>query len=141
VRVGRHALARPASWLALPGCASARGHQAGLGLWARSSEQVLAGAVVATGAALLPDIDHPGATVSRSGGLLTRPLSRAVSRAAGHRGGNHTPLAVAAFTALAAFVNGLGRQGRGPGRGEVEAGAGLVGTYLCGRGTRAPEGG
>src|SRR5699024_893467 len=66
MRGGHHAISGPAAWMALAGSATVRGHQAGLGLWALSSEQVLAGAVVATGAALLPDIDHPGATVSRS---------------------------------------------------------------------------
>ena len=79
----------------------------------------------------------PGATVSRSGGLLTRTLSRAVSRAAGHRGATHTLLAVVAFTALAAFVNGLDWQVRVPVLGEIEAGAALLITILCALGTRA----
>lgn len=134
---GHHAISGTAAWMALAGSATVRGHQAGLGLWDLSSEQVLAGAVVATGAALLPDIDHPGATVSRSGGLLTRTLSRAVSRAAGHRGATHTLLAVVAFTALAAFVNGLDWQVRVPVLGEIEAGAALLITILCALGTRA----
>lgn len=34
---------------------------------------------VAAGAALLPDFDHPSSTVSRSGGVLTGTLSRAVA--------------------------------------------------------------
>lgn len=134
---GHHAISGTAAWMALAGSATVCGHQAGLGLWDLSSEQVLAGAVVATGAALLPDIDHPGATVSRSGGLLTRTLSRAVSRAAGHRGATHTLLAVVAFTVLAAFVNGLDWQVRVPVLGEIEAGAALLITILCALGTRA----
>src|SRR5699024_4419393 len=111
---GHHAISGTAAWMALAGSATVRGHQAGLGLGALSSERVVAGAVVGTGAAVVPAIDHHGATVSRSGGLLTRTLSRAVSRAAGHRGATHTLLAVVAFTALAAFVNGLDWQVRVP---------------------------
>lgn len=134
---GHHAISGTAAWMALAGSATVRGHEAGLGLWDLSSEQVLAGAVVATGAALLPDIDHPSATVSRSGGLLTRTLSRAVSRAAGHRGATHTLLAVVVFTALAALVNSLDWQVRVPVLGEIEAGAALLVTILCALGTRA----
>lgn len=37
------------------------------------------GAVLATGAALLPDLDHPGSTVSRTFGPLTQGISRGVS--------------------------------------------------------------
>ncbi len=65
------------------------------------------GAVLATGAALLPDLDHPGSTVSRTFGPLTEGISGGVSavsafvyrttrtkrdskRTGGHRGLTHT---------------------------------------------------
>ncbi|WP_157697152.1 metal-dependent hydrolase [Brachybacterium avium] len=134
---GHHAISGTAAWMALAGTATVRGHEAGLGLWDLSSGQVLAGAVVATGAALLPDIDHPSATISRSGGLLTRMLTRTVSRAARHRGATHTLLAVVVFTALAAVVNSLDWQVRVPVLGEIEAGAALLVTILCALGARA----
>jgi membrane-bound metal-dependent hydrolase YbcI (DUF457 family) len=134
---GHHAISGTAAWMALAGSATVLGHVSGLDLWDLSPSQVIAGAVVATGAALLPDIDHPGATIARSGGGLTKALTRAVSRAAGHRGATHTLLAVVAFTALTAFVNGLDWQVRAPVLGEIEAGAALLVTILCALGTRA----
>ena len=134
---GHHAISGTAAWMALAGSAPVLGHAAGLDLWDLSPEHVIAGAVVATGAALLPDIDHPSATVSRSGGGLTKVLTRVVSRAAGHRGATHTLLAVAAFTALAMVVDGLDWQVQVPVLGEVEAGAALLVTLMCALGTRA----
>ena len=85
---GHHAISGTAAWMALAGSATVCGHQAGLGLWDLSSEQVLAGAVVATGAALLPDIDHPGATVSRSGACSP---GRSPARSAGRPGTAERP--------------------------------------------------
>ncbi|ATG55682.1 hydrolase [Brachybacterium ginsengisoli] len=134
---GHHAISGTAAWMALVGSAPVLGHVSGLGLWDLTPGQALAGAVVATGAALLPDVDHPGATISRSGGGLTTVLTRAVSRAAGHRGATHTLLAVAVFTVLAAFVNGLDWQVEVPVLGRIEAGAALLVTILCALGTRA----
>ncbi|MGO1506109.1 MAG: metal-dependent hydrolase [Brachybacterium sp.] len=134
---GHHAISGTAAWMALAGSTSMMGHAAGWGLWDLTPAQVIAGAVVATGAALLPDIDHPSATISRSGGGLTKALTRAVSSVAGHRGATHTLLAVAAFTALAAFVNGLDWQVQVPVLGEVQAGAALLVAVMCAFGTRA----
>ncbi|GAB3456566.1 metal-dependent hydrolase [Streptomonospora sediminis] len=42
--------------------------------------ELLAGAAVGAGAALLPDIDHPGSTVARSHGPLTRLLADGARR-------------------------------------------------------------
>ncbi len=134
---GHHAISGTAAWMALAGSTTVLGHSAGLDLWDLSSAQVIAGAVVATGGALLPDVDHPSATISRSGGLLTKGLTRAVSRAAGHRGATHTLLAVVVFTGLAAFVNGLDWQVEVPVLGEIEAGAALLVTVMCALGARA----
>jgi membrane-bound metal-dependent hydrolase YbcI (DUF457 family) len=60
---------------------------------------VVAGALVTAGAALLPDVDHPSATIARSGGFVTHVVAAAASTAAGgHRKGMHSILAVAGFT-------------------------------------------
>ncbi|REF98137.1 LexA-binding, inner membrane-associated putative hydrolase [Asanoa ferruginea] len=71
-----HALSGAVGWLG--GCAGlvAAGHPVG-------PVAVVAGAVVSSGFALLPDIDHPGSTVSRTLGPVTRLISRSVSDAAG----------------------------------------------------------
>lgn len=62
--------------------------------------ELLAGAVVCAGAALLPDLDHPEATVTRSLGPVTEiPSGFLSSLAGGHRNGTHSFL----FAALAGF--------------------------------------
>ncbi|MGO3291550.1 metal-dependent hydrolase [Brachybacterium alimentarium] len=134
---GHHAISGTAAWLALAGSVPVMGHAAGLDLWDLDPAQVVSGAMVATGAALLPDIDHPSATISRSGGGLTKAVTRAVSTVAGHRGATHTLLAAVAFTALAVLVNRLDWQVRVPMLGEIEAGAALLVTVMCAFGTRA----
>lgn len=67
-----HALSGSVGWLA--GCAAlhAAGHPP-------RPLPVVAGAIVSAGFALLPDIDHPGSTVARTLGPLTRTVSRVVS--------------------------------------------------------------
>ena len=74
------------------------------------------GAVLATGAALLPDLDHPGSTISRTFGALSGGLSAGISvvssfvyrttrtkkdsnRDGGHRGLTHT-IVFALFAAV-----------------------------------------
>ncbi|HEY9472229.1 MAG TPA: metal-dependent hydrolase, partial [Mycobacteriales bacterium] len=50
-----------------------------------------AGTVVAAGAALLPDLDHPRATVARSLGPVTGALSKVVAAVSGgHRQATHS---------------------------------------------------
>ena len=81
-----HALSGAVGWLG--GCAAlvAAGHPP-------RPLSVVAGAVVSAGFALLPDIDHPGSTVARTLGPLTRTLSRVVSGlSAGVRPGHLRPL-------------------------------------------------
>lgn len=64
---------------------------------------LLAAALVAAGAALLPDIDHPSSTISRSLGSITQFLSNLVALlAGGHRGASHS--LVGALVALAALT-------------------------------------
>lgn len=61
-----------------------------------------AGTVLTAGAALLPDIDEPGSTISRQGGFLTMGLAWIIHRiSGGHRKGTHSFLGVAVFAALA----------------------------------------
>src|SRR5512146_1071310 len=59
-----------------------------------------AGLVLAAGAGVLPDIDHPDSTISRSFGFLTEWFAWLVDRlSGGHRHGTHSLLGIAAFTA------------------------------------------
>lgn len=67
-----HAASGAVAWL----CACAAGSLASLDAHPRT---VVVGAVVAAGAAVLPDIDHPSSTVARSLGPLTRSVARGVS--------------------------------------------------------------
>lgn len=71
--------------------------------------EVVAGTLVCTGAALLPDLDHPHSCIARSWGPLTRAISRMVAwLAGGHRKGTHGFL----FIALAGLAGwALGQAG------------------------------
>lgn len=54
---------------------------------------VLAGALAAAGAAMLPDLDHPQASISRSLGPVTYLMARAVAAVSGgHRQATHSLL-------------------------------------------------
>lgn len=71
-------------------------------MWHPGAGHAAVAALVAAGAAVLPDIDHPDSTVSRSYGFLTGSFSRLVNRATGgHRYGTHSLAGIAAFTAVA----------------------------------------
>lgn len=72
---------------------------------ALSPGEVACGTLVAAGAALLPDLDHPKATVSRAMGPFSWFASRAISKlAGGHRNGTHSLLALALVGGGAAAV-------------------------------------
>lgn len=59
--------------------------------------ELLAGALVCAGAAMLPDLDHPKATIAQTFGPVTWVLSRAVNGiAGGHRQATHSLLFCAA---------------------------------------------
>lgn len=74
-------------------------------LGARTVAQLTLGALVAAGAALVPDIDHPEATIGRALGPVRGPVTRAVAAVSGgHRQATHSLLAVAVVTVLAAVV-------------------------------------
>lgn len=65
---------------------------------------VAAGGVIAAGAGLLPDADHPSASISRSLGPLTQGIARVVSAlAGGHRKWTHTIWFVLLVFAIAYF--------------------------------------
>ncbi|WP_101833051.1 metal-dependent hydrolase [Frankia canadensis] len=85
-----HALSGAVLWLAAVPALS-REQWWGSHALSLSSSQVIAGAVVAAGAGLLPDIDHPSGRIARTLGPVTRTMCRWVSRAAGgHRHATHS---------------------------------------------------
>lgn len=64
--------------------------------------QAVIGAVVVSSAALLPDIDHPQATVSRTFGPISRGVSKGIAAlAGGHRRGTHCLLGIGLLAAIA----------------------------------------
>jgi membrane-bound metal-dependent hydrolase YbcI (DUF457 family) len=66
-----------------------------------------AGVVLTAGAGVLPDIDHPDSTISRSFGFLTEWFAWVVNKlSGGHRHGTHSLLGIIVFTA-AAYGAGL----------------------------------
>lgn len=94
-----HLLLGAAGYLALESCAP------GLGLHQATPAQLAAGALVASGAAMMPDLDHPEATVARTLGPITYALSRVVHvLAGGHRKATHTIWAWLVMTALTSWA-------------------------------------
>lgn len=94
-----HLLLGAAGYLAVEACAP------GLGLREATPPELASGALVAAGAAMLPDLDHPEATVARTLGPVTHTLSCVVHTfAGGHRKGTHTLWAWAGVTALTAWA-------------------------------------
>jgi membrane-bound metal-dependent hydrolase YbcI (DUF457 family) len=90
---------------------------------------VVAGALVTAGAALLPDADHPSATIAHSLPPVSRILCEVLGAVSGgHRNGTHSLLGIAMFTALA-WAAGLWTL-ETPWFGTVYAGAGLVSLLL-----------
>lgn len=82
-----HAISGAAVWLA---AAPLLAHLTHIG-----PAELAAGAVVTAGAALLPDLDHPSATVARTFGWPTRLLARGIAWiSGGHRKGTHAVWAV-----------------------------------------------
>jgi membrane-bound metal-dependent hydrolase YbcI (DUF457 family) len=98
-----HALSGAVLWLATAPVLS-RGEWLGSYAVSLSSSQVIAGAVVAAGAGLLPDIDHPSGRIANTLGPLTRTMCRWVSRASGgHRHATHSLL----FAVAMGYAMGL----------------------------------
>lgn len=70
-----------------------------------STAQLAAGTMIAAGAAMIPDLDHPQATLARCAPPVSNALSHFVHTiAGGHRKGTHTVWAWLGFSALAWFA-------------------------------------
>lgn len=98
-----HALSGAVAWLAAVPLLS---QERWLGSYAvdLSTAQVTAGAVVAAGAALLPDVDHHNGRIANTLGPVTRVLCKWVGKAAGgHRQATHS----IGFALLAGLVMDL----------------------------------
>lgn len=128
---GHHAISGAAAWLALTGSTSIGTWNLGAGVLDLSGPEVMAGTVVAAGAALLPDIDHPSATIARSAGAASKLATSAIGSVAGHRGATHTLLAVAVFTVFGTVAAGLGWSWHAPVLGQVQVGEVIVAGVLC----------
>jgi membrane-bound metal-dependent hydrolase YbcI (DUF457 family) len=94
-----HALTGAAAWLAVaPGLAalpylveSTRAVETGIMANALTPAEFMAGALVCAGAAMLPDLDHPSATIAQTFGPVTWVLSKMVAWVSGgHRGATHS---------------------------------------------------
>ncbi|MGI5272964.1 metal-dependent hydrolase [Nonomuraea sp. CA-218870] len=105
-----HALTGAIAWLGLaPPLAalpflneSSRFIETGIMATALTPAELIAGAIICAGAAMLPDLDHPSATIAQTFGPVTWLLSKAVSwLAGGHRGATHS-LAFAVVSGLGA---------------------------------------
>ncbi len=98
-----HATSGTAAWLA----ATAALPALGAGILPLTPAGVLAGAMVAAGAGLLPDADHRSATIAHSVPVLGRIVTGAIGDASGgHRHGAHTLVATALVTGAAVGLGG-----------------------------------
>ena len=92
-----HALSGGVAWL---GVALPLSHYHHL-----SPASVVLGAVVSTGASMLPDLDHPNGTIANTYGFVTRGLCKAVAKVSGgHRKATHSLMGTAVFVGLAAIA-------------------------------------
>jgi membrane-bound metal-dependent hydrolase YbcI (DUF457 family) len=94
-----HALTGAVAWLGVaPGLAllpyigeSTRMVEMGVMADALTPAEFIAGALICAGAAMLPDLDHPSATIAQTFGPVTWVLSKAVAWVSGgHRGATHS---------------------------------------------------
>ena len=71
-------------------------------VWHLNPAHVAVGAAVTAGAAVLPDIDHPDASVAESFGFVTKSFAWLIGHVSGgHRHGTHSLVGIAAFTGAA----------------------------------------
>lgn len=103
-----HALSGLLAWLAIaPPVTEAMGERLGLPVLA-------AGALVSAGAAVLPDIDHPGSSASRTFGPASQLTALGVGTlAGGHRQRTHSLAFVAAIGCASALAGATGPWGAG----------------------------
>lgn len=103
-----HAVSGAAGWLAVTSAA------AGFGWYPLEPTTILAGTILCAGAALLPDADHPSATISYSIPVVGKAVTGALGSATGgHRKGMHTIWAVAVVLViwlLTSFVSNIETQ-------------------------------
>jgi len=67
--------------------------------------QTAALTALSAGAGILPDLDHPSATLAHTFGFLTKAVAEIVGKVSGgHRHGTHSIVGAAFFTALAALA-------------------------------------
>jgi membrane-bound metal-dependent hydrolase YbcI (DUF457 family) len=78
------------------------GVAAGQFAWHLNPAHLAVGAAVIAGAAVLPDIDHPDATVAQDFEFVTRAFAWLIEHVSGgHRHGTHSLVGIAAFTGAA----------------------------------------
>ncbi len=71
-------------------------------VWHLNLAHLAVGAAMTAGAAVLPDIDHPDASVAESFGFVTKGFAWLVEHlSGGHRHGTHSLAGIAAFTGAA----------------------------------------
>jgi membrane-bound metal-dependent hydrolase YbcI (DUF457 family) len=103
-----HSLSGTTAWSAVIALAPTLAH-ARLG-----TPELVAGLLSTAGAALLPDLDHPGGTIANSFGPVSRAVARIVNRVSGgHREATHSMLfAALAFSASSTAIR-YGHAGAG----------------------------
>ena len=96
-----HATSGTAAWLAVTAALPALGTD----ILPLTPAGVLAGTLVCAGAAILPDADHPSATIAHSVPVVGPAVTNAINDiSGGHRHGAHTLLAAAIVTVGAFFL-------------------------------------
>lgn len=94
---GHHAITGAAAWVAVTSTAPGA-----LGLMPLDPLGITAGALVCAGAALLPDADHPSATIAQSIPVVGKVGANAISgMVGGHRHGTHSLIGLAVMAGLA----------------------------------------
>ena len=94
---GHHAASGAAAWVAVTATTPIA-----FGWYPVSDVGIITGALVCAGAALLPDADHHSGTIAHSLPPVSEGVTRAIAAVSGgHRGGTHSLLGVAVFTAFA----------------------------------------
>lgn len=94
-----HAMTGAVAWLGLAPALSvlplfnesSRYIETGIMATALNPTELVAGAIICAGAAMLPDLDHPSATIAQTFGPVTWALSKVVAwLSGGHRGMTHS---------------------------------------------------
>ena len=127
-----HATSGAAVWIATTGLLPLLS----TGIHPLPASTVLAGSIVAAGAALLPDIDHHSATIAHSVPVLGRLVAGAAGTlSGGHRHGFHAPVVLVGVWFLFSWLSTWNWEL--PGGRTVAAGVGLTALALCCFGMKA----